>query len=399
MSPRSASAQTVAGTRSPPAAAHEMLLHSGTDITHALFPRVLGTVFPLAAGLSLFGWRAAVTAGLVVAGAWIGLRAWQRIGRRGAALEAAPVLWTAVLMSLALPAHLGAARPLAGIAGPWAAALAAGLAIPMLLWLGHGLPPWRVHPVALVAAALWLLLPGLMEPQRVLQRGHVVVGDLLDVSSPALPPAPREPWARALPESRADAVLRNSPARQLSSYTRRRLANQGRRAWSLDELLRDRLPPLEDLIIGGQPAAIGMGSAVALILGGLYMLYRSAIDYRVPLVALVTTYAALLVLPVPLAVTASAAQWGWLAAARPDVGLSIGLTLVHYELLAGPALFVAFYLATVPGVCPLTRRPRALFAFILGLLTAVLQLYLSVEYGAYIALVACGLIAPILERR
>jgi Na+-translocating ferredoxin:NAD+ oxidoreductase RnfD subunit len=59
---------------------------------------------------------------------------------------------------------------------------------------------------------------------------------------------------------------------------------------------------------------------------------------------------------------------------------------------------VAFYLAPAPGVRPLTRRGRTVYAVLIGVVAAMLQLYLDVSYGAYLALLMVGLFTPLLDR-
>ena len=66
----------------------------------------MATVFPLTAGLILFGWRAMIAVALVVGGAAVGLAVWKRIGSRGRRIGTARALWMAMLLALALPAHL-----------------------------------------------------------------------------------------------------------------------------------------------------------------------------------------------------------------------------------------------------------------------------------------------------
>jgi Na+-translocating ferredoxin:NAD+ oxidoreductase RnfD subunit len=70
------------------------------------------------------------------------------------------------------------------------------------------------------------------------------------------------------------------------------------------------------------------------------------------------------------------------------------LTFVHYELLAGPTLFMALFLATWPSIRPIERGARALYAALIGILAAMFQLYASVSYGPYMALLIASLLTP-----
>ena len=68
----------------------------------------------------------------------------------------------------------------------------------------------------------------------------------------------------------------------------------------------------------------------------------------------------MLVLPVPVVIRENGPEWRWLVWREHGVGWPLGLTLANYELMAGPLLFVAFFLATAPTVRPLTRRARTI---------------------------------------
>ena len=147
----------------------------------------------------------------------------------------------------------------------------------------------------------------------------------------------------------------------------------------------------------GAPAPLGLGSAIAVIMGGLYLLYRGLIDFRVPLLICLAAAVALLFLPIPVAVTENVRHWRSLAL-HAGVGWPVAITFVSYELMAGPLLFVAFYLASAPGVRPITRRGRAVYAVLIGLGAAAAQLYLDVSYGPYLALLVAALVTPLLDR-
>ena len=136
---------------------------------------------------------------------------------------------------------------------------------------------------------------------------------------------------------------------------------------SMETLIRDAMPPLEDLIVGGHPGPIGTSCAIAVIIGGLFMLYRGVIDYRIPLLVVITTFLATLVLPVPVTIHEGVRHWRWLAIRHPGVGAALATTFANYELLASPLLFMAFFLATSPAVRPMARRARTFYAILLGI--------------------------------
>ena len=158
------------------------------------------------------------------------------------------------------------------------------------------------------------------------------------------------------------------------------------------------MPPLEDLIVGGHPGPIGTSCQIAVIIGGLFMLYRGVIDHRIPLLIIASAYVTLLVLPVPLAIDASVRQWHWVAIHQPGVGAALAVTFANYEVWASPLLFTAFFLATSSAIRPLARRGRTVYAIVVGVLSAIAQLYLSVSVGPYIALLAASVLAAGLDR-
>jgi Na+-translocating ferredoxin:NAD+ oxidoreductase RnfD subunit len=46
----------------------------------------------------------------------------------------------------------------------------------------------------------------------------------------------------------------------------------------------------------------------------------------------------------------------------------------------------------------MTRRARAIYAILVGIIAAVAQLYLSVSFGPYLALVLASPLTPLLDR-
>lgn len=374
------------------------LVHSGLGTSRYVIVHITGTVFPATAGLLLFGWRALGVMFVVVMSALAATAAWRRIGSRGAQLDPMHAIWLAGLLSLTLPSHLFRGNdPGLEQLMVWPVLVVAGVVLVMIMWLLAAVGAGRVHPVVFAHVVLLILFGQLMVPKDALQWGRVFWGDVLD-SAPVQGTKVR-PWSAAEPLEMHDAIQTDPAALILGQFTSPwggRLVDRQR--VTPDALLRSWMPPLEDLLTGGQPAPVGLGSAICVIVGGLYLLYRGVIDARVPLLMIVTAWVGMLVLPIPVVGPDHQVHWWWLAARSPDVGWPLGVTLVNYELLAGPLLFTAFFLASAPMVRPIARRARVVYAILLGLLTAVMQLYVSVMVGAYLAVFIGALLAPTIDR-
>jgi len=364
---------------------------------------VLGALFPVTAGLMVYGWRALGALLLLVGSAEFAVFLWRRVGRRGRQVRYDQSLWLALLLGLSLPAHLFCGwNPIGdGNFALWPILPAAGLVLVASIWALGGTGSGRIHPVLVAHLLVVVLFQDLLVPHYALQRQHIFTGDVLNAPLPTADndesSRSREPWTSQSAYSSGDATWSEPASRRLETYTSGLAAPE--RSWtSLESLLRDRMPPLEDLIVGGQPAAIGNSSAIALIIGGLFLLYRGLIDYRIPLLIFSAAMICLLVLPIPLVITEDSEHWQWLAMRAPSVGPALAITFANYEIMASPLLFCAFFLATAPSVRPMTRRARTLYALLIGILAAIFQLYVSVSIGPYLALLAVSLATPTLDK-
>ena len=369
--------------------------HTGFTVAHYHSTYVFGLLFPLAAGCLFFGWRAAGAIGVVVVSVFAGTLVWRRIGTRGHPLRPAQLLRLGFLLALLLPAKLAANPPAHALGADWPLLPAAGLMLVVLCWMVGPGGGGRLHPVLVVYLALAAAYPAALAPSTVLQRDRLLVGDVLRKDGPVDPRANPDAWRhRQLAPAPADALACPSVSDALLSFTR---GHGPADVGSVDALLRTRLPPLEDVVLGAVPGPIGTTSGVAVVIGGLFLLYRGLIDFRVPLLIVAAAWAALLVLPIPLPTAGGGHRWHWLAAAAPGVGWATGVTFVNYEVLASPLLFTAFFLAGSPSIRPLGRPARSVYAVIVGLLAAPLQLYLSVSLGSYLAVLIAGLFASDLD--
>ena len=365
-------------------------------------------VAPVAAGVAAFGWRAAAAVALVWAGAAGGWAVWRRIGRRGRHLGLLHTLWLATLVAALLPAHL-MSDAVAGADGPvryawgglWPVLPAAGLLVVMLNWTLGGTAGGRINPALATYLLLLVLLGGALVPHLALRRENAVTGDLMQYRRDPAAELAMRPWNKRPPNFTTSAVWQVTAAERLSFYTLG-LDPPERRRVSLQTLIRDRMPPMEDLIVLGQPAPIGLASAAAVVAGGLLLIFRGVADGRIGLLVILGAYLTFLLAPVPLAITRDGPTWAWAVPLRADgaggVGWDVGLTYVHYELLCGPILFIALFLAPLPSLRPLPGRWRVAYSLVLGPALAVAQLYGGVAYGPFVALLVVGLCTPFIDR-
>jgi Na+-translocating ferredoxin:NAD+ oxidoreductase RnfD subunit len=319
---------------------------------------------------------------------------WRRIGPRGRMIHFSHGLWFAILLAIMLPAHL-TIEPPAGRA-LWPILPVAGLVLVILLWLFGGMGGGHVHPVVATYLLLVICFGAALVPHRILNRSHVVTGDLARSGPADARALHNEPWIDRR-SSPTDADYDEPTAERLLRYTSGRQEVRARKWLDLQGLLRDSMPPLEDFIIAGEPGALGTSSVIAVIIGGLFLLYRGMLDYRIPLLTCASAYGALLLFPIP-AVIENGPKWSWAAFRTTANGWSVGLTFANYEMMASPLIFTAFFLATSGAIRPMTRRGRTIYAIALGATAAAFQLYVSVSFGPYLALLIVSLLTPELDR-
>ena len=329
-------------------------------------------LLPLAGGLAVFGWRAAAVVAIVLVCAGAGSLVWRRVGLRGNDVRRLETLWAAGLVALMLPADL--ASPTG-----WPVAAAAGLLVPAGVWLLGGPCRGRISAAAAVVVLVWAAWPGALRQDASLTPSTAWTGDVLRAGAGAAVGPRAVDWRRRMPSPGFDAVRQEPPAEAVARGV------SGHRP--IEAVVRDDLPPLQDVVGLGRPGPIGASQAAAVVVAGLLLVRLGNAEFRLPLAAGIGAYAAALVLPV-------AGVWAWPRGQAWDVAL----TFVHYELAGGAILFTIFLLAAQPGVRPIAPRARLPFGLCLGVLALAGQRHVSPDVGPYLALLALGPAAGLFER-
>lgn len=138
-------------------------------------------------------------------------------------------------------------------------------------------------------------------------------------------------------------------------------------------------PPaaLSDLFLGKVGGCVGETSALAAIIGGLYLVIRRVADWRQPLAMLVAAAAFALIAHL----------------INPDK-----FAPVLYHLNSGALMFGAFFIATDYVGAPVTPLGRLIFGFGVGVLVMLIRLFGGYPEGVMFAILIMNALTPLIER-
>lgn len=131
---------------------------------------------------------------------------------------------------------------------------------------------------------------------------------------------------------------------------------------------------LLEMFLGNIGGSLGETSALAIIVGGLYLLLKGHIDWRIPV--------------------------GYLGTAAVFSFLSSQFSIqdVAFNLLAGGMLFGAVFMATDMVTSPTTKKGRLIFGIGLGLITMFVRKYASAPEGVTYAILFMNALVPLIDR-
>ncbi len=360
---------------------------------------LLALSLPLLAALALFGWRVGAAWLMVLLGGFMGRAMIWRMQSWVATPGRVTLVAHSLLITLFFPATLlDIDQRLFDDNARWPALLGAGMLLSLTTWIIRRSGTARFHPVPLTLLLMAACGAQLVQTHRVLQREDAFAGDVLDRPVPRST-ATAEPWYGTAPvrDARVWEVF-PAASERLSDFLHG-VAPIGRPPQTISRLVSDDLPPLEDLVIGGHPTRAGCASAVAIMIGGLFLIYRGVVSFRVPLLMLAACYVAMMILPMPTVVGQDELTRRWLVPFNHRVGWAMGITLIHYIFAASPILLTTLMLAVLPGIRPIGLRAGGVYAILFGVLCAVCTVFVSFNYGAILALSMTQLLTPTLDRR
>ncbi|SHG98909.1 electron transport complex protein RnfD [Anaerosphaera aminiphila DSM 21120] len=133
------------------------------------------------------------------------------------------------------------------------------------------------------------------------------------------------------------------------------------------------LPLLKDMAIGNISGVIGETSAILLAIGGIYLIVRGIINFRIPLIYLLTTAIFLLILGIPV-------------------------NILPYEILGGGLFLGAFFMATDYTTTPMNNKGKIIFALGCGIITAVIRVKGSLPEGVSYSIALMNVATPLIDK-
>lgn len=137
---------------------------------------------------------------------------------------------------------------------------------------------------------------------------------------------------------------------------------------------------LLNMFSGAIPGSMGEIAAAALIIGGIYLLWRKVITWHIP-----------------VAVLGSMAVFAFVAALLCGGG-ELLYELPAFHLLAGGALLGAIFMATDYVTSPMTHKGMIIYGVGIGLITMVIRMWGAYPEGMSFAILLMNSVAPLINK-
>lgn len=265
------------------------------------------------ASIILFGVQAAIVIAVCVASCVLAEFGWQKITKQKVTISD----WSAVVTGLLLAYNLPATAPW------WMAVIGSVVAIVLVKQFFGGIGNNFMNPALTARAVLFISWSTLM-----------------NASNPA-------------PLAAIDVVSGATPLATL---------NEG----GIGSL------KLMDLLLGTHGGMLGETCAIALILGGLYLILRGIVDWRIPAAFIGTVFVCYFFMG--------------------------GAEYALYHLLSGGLLLGAFFMATDYVTSPITSTGRIIMGVGCGLILFVIRAFCNYPEGCSFAILFMNVATPMIDR-
>ncbi len=134
---------------------------------------------------------------------------------------------------------------------------------------------------------------------------------------------------------------------------------------------------LKAMFVGEVGGCLGETSAIALLIGGLYLLIKRTINFHIPLAVLASTFVFA----------------GVVYIINPQAYIQ-----PHVHLFSGGMLLCAFFIATDPVTAPLTRRGMWIFGAGVGTITMLIRVIGGYPEGVMYSILLMNAMTPLIDR-
>ena len=141
-----------------------------------------------------------------------------------------------------------------------------------------------------------------------------------------------------------------------------------------------QLPQLSDMFFGFIGGAMGEVSALALLIGGCYLIFRKIISPIIPATFIGTVFVIALI---------------YYAVVGGEYG---ALHMALYHILAGGVFFGAFFCATDYVTSPVMPQGKVIFGIGCGAVTMIIRLMCGYPEGVSFAILFMNVLTPLIER-
>jgi len=145
---------------------------------------------------------------------------------------------------------------------------------------------------------------------------------------------------------------------------------------------------LGDLFFGHIPGSLGETSALLLLIGGLFLIVRKYVDWRVPLSFIATAVILCMIIPFK---GADAGQLGW----YQDMQF---FEKLGFWAFSGGLFLGAFFMATDMVTSPMTKKGGIIFGIGCGVLTAVIRKLGGYPEGVCYSILIMNTAVPLIDR-
>ncbi len=222
-------------------------------------------------------------------------------------------------------------------------------------------------------------------------------------------------WCVSVPAEPAQAWRLYRPVQILQELGKGKIKNPGPSSGpapsAVEQAIYLALPPLADAVVGCTGGGLGETSVVAILLGGIFLIYRGYVRWQLPVSFLAAAAVSAAALPLPVGPSGELVWFPALSGMAQAGGanglgdwwhvLAVGVTYVSFHLCSGGLMLAAFFLANDMSTRPIQVSGQIIFGLGAGVLTIVARIYGGwpmAPVGAYSALLVMNTLTPLIDR-